>query len=550
MSFKIFSLQLLGKIKPVEKIEQQRKTLYEDYLEFQKTEKSEELAEFLQLEKIVQSNDFKKRKAEINALGFKGSKEYEQLKEFEKLKKNKKLRLYFKANDSTDLKRYETDKDSEKLIEFFELRNYVKEGKFQKEKQEIKNQKYKGSKEARTRDEFEKLKKSSIVKEYLNNSGSEKADKNSFNIKRYEELKKQIESKEFFEKEEYLKDKNKFEKSESFKKWQRFKELEKSDDVKFILKYGKSKLYKNYLDVKDSKELKRYYELKELVSSDDFQKRKEYLEDNKKWEKSDEYAKEKQYNELKKQPKIEKYFKYKGSSAFSFFEEWEVSFEDDFSSATLDTEKWSTQSYVAAKMLDENYSMVGDLNIFTTGKNCKTNNKLIIESRKERTEGKVWNPAAGFIVAELDYSSGLVSSAPKFWQEGGIFEAKVRFNPVKQVVSSVYLQGDQNTPRLHLIEKGAKNRIGISKLDQNNKLQMNGLDISNLGKNKWYIFTVEKKASQITWKINETEVLQLSDNKMDFSMHLGASTLVVDEISGSNLPVRFEIDWVKCYKKK
>jgi len=36
MSFKIFSLQLSGKIKPVEKIEMQRELLYKDYLEFNK----------------------------------------------------------------------------------------------------------------------------------------------------------------------------------------------------------------------------------------------------------------------------------------------------------------------------------------------------------------------------------------------------------------------------------------------------------------------------------------------------------------------------------
>ncbi|MFW6257413.1 MAG: hypothetical protein ACOC11_01390, partial [Prolixibacteraceae bacterium] len=81
MSFKIFSLQLLGKIKPAEKIEQQRETLYKDYLEFQETEKSDELAQFLQLEKEIHSEDFKKQKAEIRALNFKDSKEYHQLKE-------------------------------------------------------------------------------------------------------------------------------------------------------------------------------------------------------------------------------------------------------------------------------------------------------------------------------------------------------------------------------------------------------------------------------------------------------------------------------------
>jgi hypothetical protein len=59
MSFKIFSLQLLAKIKSVEKIEIQRKNLRNDYEEFKKVENSDELIEFLELEKTVQSEEFK-----------------------------------------------------------------------------------------------------------------------------------------------------------------------------------------------------------------------------------------------------------------------------------------------------------------------------------------------------------------------------------------------------------------------------------------------------------------------------------------------------------
>ncbi|MFW5755986.1 MAG: hypothetical protein ACOCWK_05250 [Tangfeifania sp.] len=51
MSFKIFSLQLLGKIKPVEKVEIQRDLLQKDYEEFNKVAESDELKEFLELEK-------------------------------------------------------------------------------------------------------------------------------------------------------------------------------------------------------------------------------------------------------------------------------------------------------------------------------------------------------------------------------------------------------------------------------------------------------------------------------------------------------------------
>ena len=550
MSFKIFSLQLFGKIKPVEKIEQQRKTLYQDYLEFQETEQSEELAEFFQVEKEVQSSEFKNKKAEIKSLEFKGSKEFELQKEFEKLKKSKPIKLYLKVYDSDGLRRYESLKDSDKLKEFHELFKYVKKGGFQQEKKEIKSQKYKSSKEHRKTKELEKLKKSSDIKEYLSNPESEKVDTDSYNIKRYLELKSEVESPEFQKREAYLKDNKKFEKSEAYEKWQRFKELSKNDDVKFVLKYEKSALYKNYLNVAGSSDLSRYEELKELIASQEFQERKAYLEDKKKWEKTEEFAKETKYEELKKRPKIEKYFKYKGTSAFAFFEEWEVAFEDEFNLPAIDTKKWSAKSYVAEKMIDDNYSLAGDLNIFTTGKNIKTDRKLIIETRKEKTEGKIWNPVAGFIPVALDYSSGVISSAPDFWQEDGIFEAKIKFSPVKQVVSSFYLQGEKNSPRVHLLEMGTKNRLGISTVNTENKVEMNGLDISNLSKNKWYILTLEKNGTQFTWKINETEVLQLDDSTINFSMHLGVSTLVVNEISGSDLPVKFEIDWVKCFRKK
>ena len=59
MSFKIFSLQFTGKIKSTEKIEQGRAALLSDYQDFLKVEKSEELAKYLKLEEIINSNEFK-----------------------------------------------------------------------------------------------------------------------------------------------------------------------------------------------------------------------------------------------------------------------------------------------------------------------------------------------------------------------------------------------------------------------------------------------------------------------------------------------------------
>ena len=555
MSLKIFSLQFMGKIKPVEKIEQQRATLDNDYQEFLRVEKSEELAEFLKLEELVNSSEFKKQKAEIDALQFKGSSECKQLEAFEKLKKVRHIKKYFAVVDSPNLKRYLSLKDSEKLIEYGELSEYIKGGKFKKDKEEIKGQVFKGSAEEKNLKDLKRLEKSSDVKVYLKLKDPKELEQyresnSSYDLKKYLELRSLSESKEFRDRVASLKDKKKFEKSEAYRKLQGYKNLASDPDVKFYQKFGKSALYKNYLDVKDSSDLKRFDELKAITTSKEFLERKAYLEDKKKWEKTEAYANQQKYLEMKNLPHLANYFKYKNSSDFDFFRNWEVTFEDDFSSPTIHQGKWSVNSYWADKTMGNNYSAPGDLQAYTNGKNLKTGGKLTIEVRKEKHPGTMWKMPAGFIPAEFDYTSGLVSTGKNFWMEDGIMEAKIKFQPVKQLVSSFYLQGEKNTPRINLLEMGVKNRLGFAGIDGGGKIKWEGLDISNLKKGKSYIFALEKAGTKFTWKINETEVLTMNKQDLNTSLHLNASSLVVFDVPGSGLPAQFEIDWVKCYRKK
>ncbi len=139
MSFKIFSQQLFGKIKPTESIEKKRKSLLDDFEEFNKVENSEELKKYLELEKWVNSDEFKKKKSEIESLQFKGSTEFNSLKEFEKLAKSKRIKNYFKIANSADLKKFDALKDSQKVKDYNVLFDYVKKGQFAKDKSEFKS---------------------------------------------------------------------------------------------------------------------------------------------------------------------------------------------------------------------------------------------------------------------------------------------------------------------------------------------------------------------------------------------------------------------------
>lgn len=437
---------------------------------------------------------------------------------------------------------------SDELKEYLSLEKEINSEVFKKKKVEIRNLRFKGSKEHNQLKEFNRLRKKSTIKRYFKVAKStdlerfsklQSADK----LAEYNLLLKYVKG------GQYASEKKNKENSEASSKHTRFKQLKADSDIKFFFKFGKSSLYKNYLNVVDSADLKKYNELETIVNSEEFKERKIYLEDKKKWEKSAEFKRQQEFVEMQKQTHFVKYFKNKGTDTFKFFEEWKVVFDDDFKKVNLDPEKWSTKSIVAEKLLGDNYVLKGDNHIFTDGNNISLNGNMSIKVKKEKITGKVWQMSAGFIPVEMDYSSGMISSWKSFWMEDGILEAKIKFDPAKQVVSSFYLAGDKELPRINLLEMGAKNRIGVLNVDGSGKADVNGMDISNLKKGKWYIFSVVKSGNNYSWKINEKEILSVQSSELNEKLHVNASSIVVNEVPATQLPVGFDIGWVKCYRK-
>jgi hypothetical protein len=492
MSFKLFILQTFGKIKPTEKIEASRLALWNDYQEFLKVESSDELKQYLELEELSGSGVFSQKKKEVEAIGFKGSKENGQLREYNKLAGSKRIKSYLETVKSGELKRFETFKASKKLAEFEELKKYATGGPYQKEKQDFRD-KVKNT---------PKKERHSLV----------------------------------------------FSNTESFKKYNVYTQLKADEDIRFFVGFEKSKPYKNYLEVKDSADLKKYSELKGITESEAFVKQKAYLEDKNKWEKTEEYAQEQKYFALKKLPHFVKYLKYKGGKEFDFFKTWDLVFDDHFEK--LDENKWSALNYWAEKLVGENFSQPGDLQCFNGAKNIGTGkNGLTIRVKNEKAKGKFWNPAAGFTPADFQYTSGQICTGDRFRIEGGIIEAKIKFNPVSETVSIFYLLGDKPSPQLTVFEMGTKNRLGML-VSKDGKTEFSGVSISNLSTGKYYIFSLEKTAGQLAWKINGVTLFEMSANDASMPMFLNFSSIVVGEVPPSKLPASFEVEWVRCYTKK
>lgn len=429
---------------------------------------------------------------------------------------------------------------SEDLKEFQTLKERVNSATFKKMKADLKALKFKGSPEEVQLKQFNKLDKNSRLKKYYAVAGSAE-------LKRYESLKEGTQLDRYFELEEVVEkgfskdDKNAKEIKAEFKK------LKTSPDVVFLHQYQKSSAFRNYVKMQNSADKKKYEELKELVAADEFKQRKAYLEDSQKWEKTPEYAEEKRYLELKGNSEIELYFKYKDSNAFDFFKTWNVVFDGRFKSAELDSSKWKTINPGAEKTVGRNFSQDGDLHAFANGKNIHLkDSKLMIQVKKDKINSLVWKPFVGFIEQEFDYSSDLLTSGGLFEAQYGLLEAKVKLASNKNIQDVFSLCNENNSVRLNLLESGHKKQVGLSQtLD--GKTNVSASSIGGLSSGKFYVFRMEWKKGQVTWKVNGKELFSVNSNVPDEPMHLFLTSLVIHETN--DLPHNFETEWVRFYQK-
>lgn len=435
---------------------------------------------------------------------------------------------------------------SDEQKEYHELEVLVNSATFKQKKKEIQHLVLKGSKEEAQFTELKKLERNSKLRKFYSTLKSDELKRfdkisNSELKAKYKELKALVDKHSLAALKK--KDKN----SEEYALYTEFHKINESDDIKFFKHFRQSPAYNNYELMIDSPERKRFEELQKITASEEFKARVAYLEDKQKWEKTEEAAKEKRFAELLKTPQLINFLKYKHSSAFDFFKKWKLVFEDRFESGKLDVQKWQTQSHWASQALGQNFSQIGDLHAFTDGKNVSVDGKTLkIEVRKEKAKGMQWRIPFGFVEQEFDYTSGIVSTAGVEWWKHGILEAKVKYAPSQNLVDAIYLLGEESSPQINLVEMGVKNRLGLLSKSADG-IQANCESISGLKMGEFYIFRLEWSAHSLIWTINGREMLNLTHNIPAFKMHLNAASIVVGE-PVSNLPHRFEIDWVKFYQ--
>jgi hypothetical protein len=447
---------------------------------------------------------------------------------------------------------------SEDFAHYLELEKYITSNEFGDYKRSIESKRFE------TSDEFQKLhqylqsKKSKPIVDYYKTKKSKDLQKfnriqGSSDILRFEQLEKVVASKEFHD-VQASNDKKAFKATEQYRLLQEYSSLKTSKSIKFYYKYKASPLYANFIALDGSKQITDYEELEKFVNTDEFKQAKDFLKDKKRFQKTEAFQKEQEYLKLKKSDKIAWYFKVKDSNKFDKLKQWTLTFEDDFTSGKLDTDKWITRYFWGEALLNDTYSMLNDKQHYTNGENLEFNGSVVkIITKKQKAKGKTWNPMFGFVPSDFDYTSGLISTGQSFRQKYGRFEAKIRLNKPTEVTHAFWMVGETILPQVDFF-KYEGNKLFMSnfwgKITEKDGVKKNVSKISaSRFANGFFIYTLDWTPEKLEWKINGLTVKTQTEGIPQEPMYVILNSIVNKPVSDNSVPATMEIDWVRCYQK-
>lgn len=434
---------------------------------------------------------------------------------------------------------------SEKLAKYNELNELVNSAGFQQKKKETESLSYKASEEYAKEKEFLSLKKAkdivmyfktiegNALKRFRELEGSDK-------IGKYENLRQLVSEAGFRER---MKSKD-FAGSDEANKLAEFRQMDASVEIKEYYKFKNSREYSNFLNVDGSSRLARYNELKEYTATKEFQERKAFLLDKKRFEKTEDFKQLQEYLTLKKDPDILWYFKVKDSNKFDILKNRELVFSDEFEGESIDTKKWLTNYYWGEKLLHDRYSLDSDLHFYTEKDNFEVRHSYLkINTKPQKITGKSWSPEKGFTTREFAYTSGIINTGASFRQKYGIFSAKIKPGD-PNARNSFWLVGDKITPHINICTTG-NGKVWFTLFSADGKQLKSKVGAKYAGNS--FIFTLEWTSSSLVWKINGVEAFRVTENIPQEPMYINFAGGVTKPISGMT---SMEIDWVRVYIPK
>ena len=404
-------------------------------------------------------------------------------------------------------KRWHQIEKSPELAEYLKLKKIVESTDFKERKQALATRKYKDTDEGRKMMAYKRLNASRSIRRY----------------------RRALEDQVF---QDFLK----FRETDEFPKIKSFKACLKSGLMRRYNLLYHSSFYKNYLKVLNSKELRQLTELEKEVKTEDFQTRHALWADPRRWQHSEEYKTEQRYLELAASDDI-KFFFTKYENAI----DWPELFSPVFADEMENGKNWKPGFGYANPAAKDGHSRTTERQAYNDGRNTFfVDGRMSLETREESKKAVAWDEKKGFLEQVFDYTSDVMNTKETFAQESGMFMAKVRTQGAGHHFFGLST-GKQKAPMIALCYfNGKAHQLGLV-----NGAKTELVNLAMAGA-KYFIYTFRWTKNEITWYVNNVEVLRLPNRLPKEAMFLLAqSWLPLKEKGGEG---KLRVQWVRTYK--
>lgn len=536
-----------GRYPSTKKYEAQQQRLVSDYERYKELAVSEQVKRFDELNKIVNSPEFKKRVDELKNQKFSSTEAYQKESEYKRMGGSRDIKSYNKFVGKGNDKKMAAILASQEYARYEELKALVNSAEF-KQKQKVKA--FEDTPDYKTWRKYQKLSQNSTVQFALQNKDVQSEDPKmakkiaealrSSKYTTYISLEKIVNTPEFEKKREV----KAFKDTPDYALLKEYEQLQKSSDIKYVVKTADSDEYKNYKQLNGSERLQKYEALAAYVASPDFINYKAEIEDPKRYKKSDECKLVEEFEALSKNADVVWYKKSLAANAFAEEKKWKLVFEDNFDSLNLDTNKWQSGYYWGNQLLGDSYSPLGELQAYKKENIHIANSVATLQTTLQPTKGKVWDPAQGFVDGDFDYTSALINTGAAFRQQYGRFEFKVKMSKSAPVTHNIWMVGKTSAPHINVVNFGLwrkKVALGLITNEHKKMVEVDGANFSS----DFYIFSLLWTPEKLVWSINGVEVQTITTDVPRQEMYIVLSSNVNAKSNVQNATM--DIDWVRCY---
>ena len=415
-----------------------------------------------------------------------------------------------------DIARYRRVEQSAELKEFRELQEIVETAAFQEKKHFLLTRKYWDT------EEFKKLARLHVLRNhapavhgYLLYHGNE-------NLRNYLA----------------------FAESEDYPKLQDKEAVKASPELRRYKMIDRSLTLRIYRKCEATDAVKEYKALVEETATEDFQTRRAFWSNSKRWYTTPESQQDARYMELKETEDIH-FFLAQDPKQIAEWERYKQTLNDDFELSDWQNGNWASGFYYTNPNLKTDHSYVNEQQANNHGKNVLVQDSVLsVEVRKEEATASAWHPVKGFIPQAFHYTGDVVQTGKKFQQAEGLFMAKVRFQGGAN--GAAYLGTGERLPLITLAQwNGKQVAVGV-RTAKGTETAGKQVVLQGVQAGKWLIFSVMITAKEIAWYVNNQEVMRVPNTTKDATFYPAVAAYLPDQAKPATGKV--EVDWVKAYE--